>query len=152
MSAPPSPTTLTEVAPAWEIAWDMAKRVRWIVPAAVALGAAWGPDGVASSLYGLAVVVVNFLVAAWLLTMAARVNVVLMPAAAMIGFLVRLGLIWAAVVLVQGASWLEPVPLAITLIATHLGLLAWEARFVSGSYAYPGVKPTVRADQSAPAA
>jgi len=30
----------------------------------------------------------------------------------------------------------------LTLIVTHLGLLFWELRYVSGSLAYPGLKPT----------
>ena len=34
------------------------------------------------------------------------------------------------------------VPLGLTLIVTHLGLLFWELRYVSASLAYPGLKPT----------
>ena len=34
--------------------------------------------------------------------------------------------------------------LGITIIVTHLALLIWEVRHVSGSYAYPGLKPTSR--------
>jgi len=32
--------------------------------------------------------------------------------------------------------------LAVTILATHLGLLFWELRYVSASLAYPGLKPT----------
>jgi hypothetical protein len=32
--------------------------------------------------------------------------------------------------------------LAVTVLLTHLGLLAWETRFVSASLAYPALKPT----------
>jgi len=35
----------------------------------------------------------------------------------------------------------EMVPLGLTLVATHLGLLIWEARYVSLSLAFPGLKP-----------
>jgi hypothetical protein len=33
------------------------------------------------------------------------------------------------------------VPLGITIIVTHLGLLFWEMKFVSASLAFPGLKP-----------
>jgi hypothetical protein len=38
-------------------------------------------------------------------------------------------------------SWVSKVPLGITIVLTHLGLLAWETRHVSISLAYPGLKP-----------
>ena len=43
--------------------------------------------------------------------------------------------------LVKDLPWVEMVPLAITLLVTHLGLLLWETRYVSLSLAYPGLKP-----------
>ena len=64
-----------------------------------------------------------------------------MGGAALFGYLLRLGLIFLAVMLVKDASWIDVVPLGLVLIATHLGLLFWELRFVSGSMAYPGLKP-----------
>jgi hypothetical protein len=62
-------------------------------------------------------------------------------AAALFGYLLRLGLLFGAVVLVRDAGWVELVPLGLTLIVTHLGLLAWEARSVSASLAFPALKP-----------
>jgi hypothetical protein len=64
-----------------------------------------------------------------------------MAGAALFGYLLRLGLIFAAVMLVRNASWVEMLPLGIMLIVTHLGLLFWELRYVSGSMAFPGLKP-----------
>ncbi len=57
------------------------------------------------------------------------------------GFALRLGLIFLAVTLVAGQDWVRIVPMGITLIVTHLGLLLWELRYVSASMAYPGLKP-----------
>ncbi len=37
--------------------------------------------------------------------------------------------------------WVSWIPLAFTLVITHLGLLIWETRYVSASLAYPGLKP-----------
>jgi uncharacterized membrane protein len=57
------------------------------------------------------------------------------------GFILRLGAIVAAVLAVRHMSWVAPVPLGATLIVAHLGLLFWEARYVSASLAFPGLKP-----------
>lgn len=143
MTAPANPLTtpLEGPAPAMEIAVDMAKRAKWLIPLTVVIGGFWGLNGIASSGYALAIVVVNFLLAAWMLSAAGRISFALMAGAAMFGYLLRLGLIFVAVMLVRNASWVEMVPLGITLIVTHLGLLFWELRFVSGSFAYPGLKP-----------
>lgn len=129
-------------APAVEIARDLVKRGAVIAPILVVIGGIfWGAAGAASTAYGLAIVLVNFLLAAFMLSAAARVSFALMGAAALFGYLMRLGLIFLAVYLVKDASWVELVPLGITLIATHLGLLFWELRYVSGTLAHPGLKP-----------
>lgn len=142
MTAPnPLTTALEGPAPAMEVALDMAKRAVWLVPVTVVVGGFWGVDGVFSAGYALAIVVVNFLLAAWLLAATGRISFALMAGAALFGYLLRLGLIFAAVMLVRNASWVEMVPLGIMLIVTHLGLLFWELRYVSGSMAYPGLKP-----------
>jgi hypothetical protein len=113
-------------------------------------GIGWGKDGAISGLYGLAIVVVNFLLAAWLLQVTSRISFAAMAGAAMFGYVLRLGLIFLAVMLVRDASWMSLVPLGLTLIATHLGLLFWELRYVSASLAYPGLKPKPKAAASDP--
>lgn len=137
----PLTTSLQGPAPAMEVALDMAKRSPWLIPLTVAVGGFWGVDGIVSAAYGLVIVVVNFLLAAYLLAAAGRISFALMAGAALFGYLIRLGLIFAAVMLVRNASWIEMVPLGIMLIVTHLGLLFWELRYVSGSMAFPGLKP-----------
>lgn len=128
--------------PAMAVAVDLARRSLWLVPIVVLGSAAfWGIDGVASTLYALAIVVVNFLLSAWLLTVGGRISAAMMGAAAFFGFLVRLGLIMLAVLAVRNQPWVELVPLGLTLIATHLVLLFWELRHVSSSLAFPGLKP-----------
>jgi len=128
--------------PALGVALDMAKRSLWLVPIVIIVSAAfWGLNGVYSTLYGLAIVVANFLLSGWLLAVSGRISAAMMGAAALFGFLLRLGLIFIAVLLVKDAAWVEMVPLGLTLIATHLVLLFWEMRHVSSSFAFPGVKP-----------
>ena len=101
--------------------------------------------GAISSLYAFGIVVINFLLAAYLLKAAGKISFALMAGAAMFGYILRLGLIFLAVMLVKDAEWMELIPLGVTLIVTHLGLLFWELRYVSGSFAYPGLKPEVAA-------
>ena len=59
-------------------------------------------------------------------------------------FLLRLGLVSAAVLVVRDAGWVEPLALGLTLVVAHLGLLFWELRYVSISLAHPGLKPNLK--------
>lgn len=129
-------------APAMEVALDIMRRAIWVLPVAAAFGfVGWRVPGAASASYAVAIVVVNLLLSAWLLQVTGRISFAAMAGGALFGFILRLGLIFLAVLLVRNASWMSFVPLGITLIATHLGLLFWELRYVSGSLAYPGLKP-----------
>lgn len=142
MSADPMQVRIEGPSPAMAVAVDLAKRSLWLVPVVVTVSAAfWGLDGVASTMYAVAIVVVNFLLSAYLLAVTGRISAALMAGAALFGFLLRLGLIFLAVYLVRDQQWMELVPFAITLIATHLVLLFWEMRYVSASLAFPGLKP-----------
>ena len=101
----------------------------------------WGWAGLASVALALTLVLVNFAAAAALQAWAARISYGLVAGVALFGFLIRLALITAVVLLVGDQSWAAPVPLGVTLVAGHLGLLLWESRFVSASLAFPGLKP-----------
>ncbi len=128
--------------PALAVARDLAKRGLWLAPVIIFGSAAiWGIEGVYSTLYGLAIVLANFLLSAYMLAVTGRISAALMAGAALFGFLIRLALIFLAVMLVRDAWWVDLVPLGLTLIITHLALLFWEMRYVSGSLAFPGLKP-----------
>jgi hypothetical protein len=131
--------------PALEIARDLLKRGLYLVPVGIIVGAAiGGAAGVASVMYGLALTLGNFVLAAALIGWGARISAVAMGAAAMFGFLIRLMLVFAAFFVFRNADWMSPVAFGITIIVTHLGLLFWEMRHVSASLAYPGLKPRAR--------
>ena len=137
-SAPPSDGPAVER----EVAFDMIKRSLPVLPALVAVaGVIWGVHGALSAAFAIALVLVNFVFAASLLAWSARIALALMMVAALGGFILRLALITIAVLAVKDQSWVELVPLGMTLIVTHLGLLIWEARHLSLSLAYPTVKP-----------
>ncbi|HEX7168283.1 MAG TPA: ATP synthase subunit I [Acidimicrobiales bacterium] len=125
-----------------EIARDMLGRAAWFAPVLVAVCAVvWGIDGGISSAYAVVLVLVNFLLSAALLSWAARISLALLMGAAMGGYLLRLALVAAAVLLVKDQPWVDLWALGLTLIVTHLGLLLWELRYVSASLAFPGLKP-----------
>lgn len=125
-----------------DLAFDMVRRGLFVAPAmTLVFGLIWGVDGAASTAYGIAIVLVNLVVSALLLSWTARISLGLMMGTALFGYLLRLGLIFLAVWLVKDASWIDIVPLCVTLVVTQLGLLFWEMRYVSASLAYPGLKP-----------
>jgi hypothetical protein len=125
------------------VARDIVRHGLIIAPLLILVcGAVWGLDGAISSAYAIAIVLVNFLLAAFLITWSARISLPLLMGSVLGGYVGRLGLIFLAVFLVHDASWFEKIPLGFTLIVTHLLLLIWELRYVSASLAFPGLKPS----------
>ena len=146
MSNPmPKPLLLTaDPGPAVEpqLAIDMARRVLPALPVLVVVsGLIWGWDGAASAAFAVVLVLANLAASAALLAWAARVSLPLLMIAALGGFVVRLFVLTAIVIAVKDQPWVDLVPLGLTLIVTHLGLLIWETRHVSASLAFPALKP-----------
>jgi len=139
--AAPLPGPAPEVA----VSNDMVKRGLLVAPVLIALcGLIWGVNGAASSAYAIAIVLVNFALAAGIIAVTAKISLQLMMGSIMFGYLVRLGLIFLAVFLVKDAGWISLPALGATIIFTHLGLLVWELKYVAISLAYPGLKPTTK--------
>ena len=114
--------------------------VRRIAPfgapaAAVALvvGGLVGGWGVGwSAAIGLAVVTVNFAVHGLSLARAARVSLQALMAVALVGFVVRLGAIFAFMVLLNRFSWFSPLAFGLAVIPATLLLLAFEMKLLAG--------------------
>ena len=141
--ASPMVTRLEGAAPEVEISRDMIRRGLIVAPVLIAVcGVVWGLHGVWSSAYGVAIVLVNFAIAAGLIAGTARISLGLMMGAILFGYLIRLGLVLLAFVLVKDASWMSRPALGLTVIVTHLGLLVWELKYVAASLAFPGLKPS----------
>ena len=141
----PSPITMSLDGPAPEVSVtkDMVKRGLIVAPLVIAVcGFIWGMNGAYSAAYGIAIVLVNFGLAAGLVAMTARISLGLMMGAVLFGYLVRLGLILLAVLLVKDTGWISLPALGATIIVTHLGLLVWEMKYVAISLAHPGLKPS----------
>lgn len=146
-------TRLEGPSPAAEVAMDMAKRGLVALPFGMMLGAVFaGFNGAMSVTYGMVLVLVNLLLSAALLGWAAKISFAAVASAALGGYAMRLGLIFLAVWIVKDMSWVAMLPLGITLIVTHLGLLVWELRHVSASMAHPGLKPKTPRSSSRPVA
>ena len=124
------------------VAFDMVRRSLPFIPFILLVANVFsGWNGTWSAGYAIVLVLANFVLSALLLSWGARISLAMLGAAAFFGFLLRLGLITVAVLAVKDQSWMALVPLCITLVVTHLGLLFWEMRFISTSMAFPGLKP-----------
>jgi hypothetical protein len=135
-------TRLDGPAPEVEVSTDLLKRGLIVAPLIVAIcGVIWGLDGVWSSMYGIALVLANFALAAAVIAVTIRISFTLMLGGVLFGYLFRLGLIFVAVFAVRDADWISLPALGATIIVTHLGLLVWELKYVALSLAYPGLKP-----------
>jgi hypothetical protein len=106
-----------------QVTADMVKRGLVVAPVLVAIaGVIWGADGAWSALFAIALVLLNFLLSAALISYTAKISLGLMMGATLFGYLIRLGLIMLAVLLVKDASWISLPALGTTIIVTHLGL------------------------------
>lgn len=125
-----------------ELATDMVRRALPVAPVIVIVaGLLGGSKGVWSALLAVTVVAANFLLAAVSLSWAARISPVALMATAFGGFLARMGLVTVVILAVRHTSWINLSAFAITILATHLGLLFWEMKYVGATLAFPGVKP-----------
>ena len=135
--------TIEPVAPESDIARHLARRAVLVAPVFLLVGVlGWGLDGLLSSALALVLVAVNFRLGAAIITRAAQISINALYGAVLGGYVVRLALMTAVVLVVKAVGLLATVPFAITLLVTHLGLLAWESRPVAMTLAAPGLKPT----------
>ena len=136
-------------APETEIVRDMVKRAAYAAPVLILVfGLIWGLNGAISTGYAIAIVVVNFIVAAALDSMGARISVGMLMGMSMFGFFIRMGIVFGAFFVAADAEWMTVIPFAFTLVITHLGLLFWEMRYVSANLAHPALKPKAAAPGS----
>ena len=142
--SPRSPLALASdgIAPEVSVSRDLVRRGLIAAPVIVAVaGAIWGLDGAFSGAYALALILLNFALAAALISWTAPISLSLMMGAILGGYLLRLGIIFGAVFAVRNASWVDIPALGAVIIVAHLGLLFWEMRYIAASLAFPGLKP-----------
>ena len=136
------PVAVEPVAPESDIARHLARRAVLVAPVFLVGGLiGWGPTGLFSAALGLVLVAVNFRLGAAIITRATQLSINALYGAVLGGYVARLGLMTAVVLVVKAGGWLATVPFAITLLVTHLGLLVWESRHVALTLAAPGRRP-----------
>ena len=136
------PVAVEPVAPESDIARHLARRAVLVAPVFLVGGLiGWGPTGLFSAALGLVLVAVNFRLGAAIITRATQISINALYGAVLGGYVARLGLMTAVVLVVKAGGWLATVPFAITLHVTHLGLLVWESRHVALTLAAPGRRP-----------
>ena len=132
-------------APEQEIARDIARRGLYLAPVIVLVsGLVWGWGGAVSAAIALGVVIVNFLIGAWMMAWTMRRWPLLLMGTVLGGYVIRLGIVIGVFYALRFFDWFENVPYAITILVSHIALLAWETRHVSISLAYPGLQPPPR--------
>ena len=131
--------------PEAEIVSDMIRRSLPALPVMVLVaGLIWGWHGAMSAGFAIAIVLVNFVLTALVLSVTGRISPTALMAGVLVGYAARMGLVLLALWFAKHTSWANMVPLGIVLVITHLGLLFWELRHVSASLAFPGLKPDPR--------
>jgi hypothetical protein len=129
--------------PEAEIVSDMLRRTAPSLPILiVAIGAFWGWDGIWSAALGVVIVLINYALTAVIMSVTGRKSPSALMAGVLVGYAIRMGLVVLALYYAKHSSWAEIVPLGITLVITHVGLLLWEQRHISATLAFPGLKPT----------
>jgi uncharacterized membrane protein len=125
-----------------EIAVHIAKHGAVAAPLIIAAATALrGWNGLTSSAIGVAIVIVNFLVAAAIMTRAARSGPAAIGGAAAGGYIARLAIIVIALVALRHRSWIDLPTLGVVIVGTHIGLLFYEMKFLSITLAAPGLRP-----------
>jgi hypothetical protein len=131
-----------QVAVEREVAFDIVRRGALISPLVILVcGLVRGWEGAISAAIGLVIVIVNFLAAAAIMTRAAKHGPSAIGGAALAGYIVRLGVIFGALLLLRHQPWIDMLVLGLVIVITHVGLLFWEMKYVSLSLAAPGLKP-----------
>jgi hypothetical protein len=136
-------TAAPVAAPEREVALDLVRRGLFVAPVIVLVaGLVRGWTGTTSAAVALAIVFANFLIAAALMTRAARSGPTALGAAAAGGYILRMAIVVVALVLLRHQSWIDLPTLGLVIVGTHLGLLLWEMKYLSLSLAAPGLHPT----------
>jgi hypothetical protein len=126
-----------------DIARDLALRGLLAAPFAIGFGGllqGWaGAVGVA---LGLGVVLFNYLVAGAAQSWAAsKDSPGFFGGTVLVSLIFRFVVVVVALSLLRDRSFLDFSSFGIALVVSHLGLLAWEAKSVQLSLAFPGLKP-----------
>jgi len=117
--------------PRSDVEMTMARHTVWraIYVGPILIALFWlvrGWDGAWSAAVGVAVVVVNFLLAGAILSISARISLSAYHAAALLGFFLRLGLLTLTMLLIAEFAPIDRLAFGITAVVTYLVLIGAE--------------------------
>jgi hypothetical protein len=126
-----------------DIARGLVKHGLLVAPFAVAFGAlVRGRAGAVAVAAALAVVLLNYLIAGTAQSWAAtKDSPGLLGGTVLVSLIMRFVVVIVALSLLRNRSFLDYSTFGIAIVVSHLGLLAWEAKSVQLSLAFPGLKP-----------
>jgi hypothetical protein len=125
---PPGPAPSSEVPIEAIIARNIAKRALLVgLPLVLLFWLLRGSEGAWAAALGVIVVVANFLLAGAVLSWAIRISLAMYHAAALVGFLLRLGLITGTMLMVVQFVEIDRLAFGISAVVSYLVLLSWEA-------------------------
>jgi hypothetical protein len=111
----------------------------WAVPAfavAAAIGwAAGGRDAALSATIGIAVVFANLAAYGWSLSVAARISPTVLAAVAMGGYVIRLAIVVALLLLLDRLTFFSPLTFALAVMPATVFVLVYELKVLSGPMA-----------------
>ena len=123
-----------------EIAFDLIRRGIIVAPLIVAVRGAARLAGCHQLRYRGWTVALNFAVAAVIIpARAAPAHGIAVGAC--VGYLVRLGIVLVALIPLRHQPWIDLPVFGIVLVATHLGLLFWEMKYLSITLGAPALRP-----------
>ncbi len=110
------------------IARHTVARVLWVGPLIIGLFTVLrGVDGLIGSAVGVTAVAANFLFAGLMLSFALRISLAMYQAAALFGFLLRMGLLMGTMLLVVGLFDVDRVAFGISVVVAYIVLLILES-------------------------
>lgn len=110
------------------LAGHLVRRAMWVAPPLIGLfGLLRGWDGAVGSTIGIAVVLGNFLLSGWALSVAARISLAFYQAAALFGFFLRLVLITVSLLVLGSLTDVDRLALGLSVVIAYLVLLSLEA-------------------------
>lgn len=114
------------------MARHMVRRSLYVAPPLILIfGLVAGWDGAWSSAIGAAIVVGNFLLAGAILSISARISLSAYHAAALLGFVLRLGLIIVTMLVIARFVPIDRLAFGVSAVVAYLTLLSLEALAVS---------------------
>ena len=114
------------------LARDTVARGIYVAPVVILVfGLLRGWDWAWSAAIGVAMVVLNFLLAGAILSISARISLQAYHAAALIGFFLRLGLFIGAVYLIASLVEVDRLAFGLSAVVAYFALLTWEALSLS---------------------